>query len=263
MGEFVGNILMPQVTKDRGLILSVKRLLPERLYRNLTKPVSLILKFVPNQILYSVGMKQRIRKFPYCIIKDGDTVIQMGAPRDLLNVGRSRAVFFMNCVGKGKVVVFEPDPQSAEALEKFAEREGLSDRLLLIKKGAWSSECTVKFLSSPEHPAANLIKGTEDINQSDLYRRKYQEFDVPVTSLDNIVSEHQLSVPKLVSITTNGAESEILAGMEVLLTRGVPYISLAITGGGYPEMMSDIGYDLVALDDRGFTFKLKMDDCLV
>jgi hypothetical protein len=59
-----------------------------------------------------------------------------------------------------------------------------------------------------------------------------------------------------VSITTNGAELEILNGMKEMLATGAEsYISLAITGDRYRETMDELGFDYVCDDDRGFTFK--------
>ena len=256
MSQTKGLILPNTETGSRGFILSLKLLMPERLWRVMSKPAIEALKLVPDNLLYAAGLKQRSSKFPYKLINDGDIVVQIGAPRDLLSVGRSRSVYFMKCVGSGKVVVFEPDPDSAAALKKFAAKNGLEDQLLLIEKGAWSKDETLVFLSSPHHPASNLIKGAEEITDEEMKRRGYEEIHVPVTTLDKIFQDHGLPGPRLVSITANGSESEILKGMKDSIADGLPYISLAITGEKYPEMMSELGYDLVANDDRGFTFEL-------
>lgn len=246
---------MSELEKDsRGLILSFKLLMPESLWRVISKPVMVILKFVPDSLLYNLGYKQRINKAPYRLIKDGDIVVQVGAPRDLLSIGRSRTVYFLKSVGSGKVVVFEPDPDSAAALRMFADKNSLGSRLILIEKGAWSKEDILVFLSSPHHPASNLIKGAENITEDEMRRREYQEIKVPVTTIDNILEQNKLPLPKLISITANGSETEIIKGMSETMNKGVPYISLAITGENYPEIMSNLDYQLLAQDDRGFTF---------
>jgi hypothetical protein len=85
----------------------------------------------------------------------------------------------------------------------------------------------------------------------------YAGSEVDVDTLDNILSAADVSSPRLISITANGAEPEILKGLSKTLASNVPYISLAVTGKGYEKMMSDLNYDLVALDDRGFTFKYR------
>jgi FkbM family methyltransferase len=239
---------------NRGFALKIKLLLPELIWRLITKPIIMVLKCIPNTLLYSLGYKFRASKIPYRLIAEGDIVLQVGAPRDLLSVGRSRAAYFMKCVGFGKVVVFEPDPESAAALRKFASNNGLSDQLILIEKGAWSQQGELTFLSSSNHPASNLIKGAETITVDEMRRRDYQEISIGVTTIDIILEQEKLPLPKLISITANGSEIEIIKGMKETIEKGMPYISLAITSDNYPEFMSNLGYRLVANDDRGFTF---------
>lgn len=242
---------------DRGPILAFKLLIPERLWRLMTKPASLALKAIPNKLLYAAGAKARAGRFPYKVIEDGDVVVQIGAPRDLLSVGRSRSAYFMQFVNGGTLVVMEPDPDSAQALRDYVAKNGFEDRVLIVEKGAWSSETELVFLSSPLHPAANLIEGAEDITDEELKRRDYQKIRINVVALDEVLKAHNLKTPKLVSITANGSESEILKGMSNAIADGLPYISLAITGEKYPEMMAEYGYENIALDDRGFTFQQK------
>ena len=87
-----------------------------------------------------------------------------------------------------------------------------------------------------------------------MQRRGYNEISILVNSIDAELAALSAVMPKLVSITANSSESEILKGMRNLMARGLAYISLAITGENYPEMMSEIGYDLLGYDDRGYTF---------
>jgi FkbM family methyltransferase len=244
------------VQDNRGILLPFKLLIGERAYRMLTLPASAVLRRVPVNLKYSLGLRQRRPKYPYKAINEGDTVLQVGAPRDLLMVGRSRTVYFLHLVGKsGKVVVFEPDPDSATALRAFAARTGLADRLVLVEKGAWSSDTTLTFYSSPLHPASNTVKGAFDIDETDLRRRGYNEIKIAVNSIDAELAALKCGRPKLISITANGSESEILKGMKAQIDGGLPYIALAITGENYPEMMAKLGYSLLAYDDRGYTFK--------
>jgi len=85
----------------------------------------------------------------------------------------------------------------------------------------------------------------------------FLESEVLVDTLDNILFAAGLPRPRLISITANGAEPEILKGLTRTLSSKVPYISLAVTGSGYQELMSDLNYNLIAYDDRGFTFELR------
>lgn len=246
---------MATVTNTRGFVIRVKELMPERVFRVLTRPVAAFLKVLPTQAKYKFGLRQRRNSYPYRLVNEDSVVMQIGAPRDLLSVGRSRSVYFLNLVKTGKVVVFEPDPDSASALQAFADKHGLAERLVLVRKGAWNKDDELVFLSSPTHPAANLIQGAQDIDQDILDRRQYEEIRVPVTSIDAELERQGLPTPKLISITANGAEPQIIEGLAKTIENGVEYLALALTGENYPEKLDKVGYDLIANDDRGFTFQ--------
>lgn len=238
----------------QGLILSLKRQISERTYRKISLPFIWLCGLLPAGFHYSLGKSFRARRYPYMAVDDGDVVVQIGAPRDLLKIGRSRSIYFMQMVGSGTVVVMEPDPESAAAMDTFVARYGYGDTAKIIMHGAWSEDAELTFLSSPLHPASNLIEGVENIEDRDIDRRRYEKITISVRSVDDVLHDLDLPMPKLVSITANGAESKILEGMKKTIAAGLPYISLAITGENYPEMMRELGYELIAKDDRGFTF---------
>lgn len=244
-------------TNDRDLILSTKLLIPERIWRMMTKPAAAILRAMPESMVYARGLSSRRKRRPYSLIEPGDVVFQIGAPADLLAVGRSRSAYFMQLIsGGGKLVVMEPDTENCERMQAFADRNGYSDNVLIVNKGGWSEEKTLKFYESKEHPASAVLVELSEATPEEMKRRGYNEIPVPVTTVDAVLAEHGLKTPKLVSITTNGAELEILNGMKEMLATGAEsYISLAITGDRYRETMDELGFDYVCDDDRGFTFK--------
>lgn len=243
--------------KDRDLTLKVKLLLPERLWRMITKPAAMLLRALPESLLYSRGLKARRRRRPYSVIEPGDVVFQIGAPADLLAVGRSRSAYFMQLVsGNGKLVVMEPDSGNCEQMRAFAKRNGYSDHVIVVNKGAWSEEKTLRFYESKDHPASAVLVELSQATPQEMERRGYREIPVPVTTVDLVLAEYGLKTPKLVSITTNGAELEILNGMKGMLAADAEiYISLAVTGDRYREKMDELGFEYVCDDDRGFTFR--------
>jgi FkbM family methyltransferase len=216
-----------------------------------------ILRAMPESMVYARGLSSRRKRRPYSLIEPGDVVFQIGAPADLLAVGRSRSAYFMQLIsGGGKLVVMEPDTENCERMQAFADRNGYSDNVLIVNKGGWSKEKTLKFYESKEHPASAVLVELSEATPEEMKRRGYNEIPVPVTTVDAVLAEHGLKTPKLVSITTNGAELEILNGMKEMLATGAEsYISLAITGDRYRETMDELGFDYVCDDDRGFTFK--------
>ena len=244
------------VQNDRGPILKVKRILGEKRWRSFVKLASPILRAAPVGIKYGIGLAQRRSRFPYKVIEPNDVVVQIGCPRDLLAAGRSRSVYFLKLVsGTGKLVVMEPDTENCRAITEFAEKQGLSDRIIVVPAGGWDKDAELSFFASAEHPASAVLVDLNKASADDMKRRGYNETKVPVTTVDKVLKDHGLPVPKLVSSTTNGAEIQIISGMQETLKEGPAYISLALTGKDYQQAVDKLDYDYIADDDRGFTFK--------
>lgn len=240
----------------KGFIYKSRLKWGEDLFRLITRIFNGVIGLLPYALKYGVGTLLRRNKYPYSLLQKDDFVIQMGAQRDTLAAGRSRAIHFARIVRDGTVVVIEPDPSNCSEFKPFIENNGLARRVKLVEMGAWNASGELKFLSSDSHPAANVLASAKDIGEETMKKRGYREITVPVDTLDNILRKNGIQgTPKLVSITTNGAERQILEGMAAWLgTHEVPYISLALTGQGYPDLMSAMGYDMIAFDDRGYTF---------
>lgn len=221
-------------------------------HRALVKIYNHFMTLLPAGPKYRFGMLLRKNKHPYSLLNRGNTVVQIGAPRDTLCSGRARAAYFGFIVGKeGKVVVVEPDEKSIAAYQSFKEKQDLN--LVLVQRGAWSERTTLTLYMDKAHPATNFTGGTK--NYKDKRMDQYEECAIEVDSLDNILGRLSIDNVDLVSITTNGAERRILEGMKNTLEYGVPYVALACTGEGYEEMMKEYGYELYSYDDRGYTFR--------
>jgi len=222
------------------------------LHRAAVRLANRLLWQVPFSVKYSIGMLRSRGAFPYCLLQEGDVAVQVGAPHDTLRAGRSRAVYLGLCVGRaGRVVVIEPDPQSTAALRSLAQKRDLP-QLEVVACGAWSSQGQLKLYVDPDHPATNFTESTADYSRDDLGR--FRAETVEVDTVDNILGRLNIARVKLVSITTNGAEREIIAGMAGTLDRGVPYLALARTDPGHESFVASLGYERLAFDDRGYTF---------
>jgi len=232
--------------------------MPEWLWRLATRPIAWALALLPEQQKYKLGLPKRSNRLPYSLIQPDDVVFQIGAPSDLLKVGRSRAGYFAHLVsGNGKLVVMEPDPINCREFEAFAKRCGFSDNVIVIAKGGWDKETVLGFFQSREHPASAIVSELNAATSAQMKRRGYTEIEVPVTTVDAVIKEYNLPIPKLISITTNGAEPNILKGMSETLKTGPEYLSLAIDDNAYKKEMSEIDYEFIIDDDRGHTFKRK------
>ena len=231
----------------------MKRLLPPGVFRRLSHIHEASMRLAPFWIKYGVGVRLRRRKAPYRFLRSGDAVIQIGAPRDILAAGRSRAMYFSLLAGHGPVLVVEPDPANCQALRSMLEKQNITN-VTLAPCGAWDSKTQLSFLANSTHPAANVL---EQVGPTETSRAPgFERIVVEVDTIDDLASVHGVSTPRLVSITTNGAELQIVAGMKRMLATGYPeYICLAQTGPGYIEAMRDLGYERVAMDDRGHCFR--------
>src|SRR5687768_9475337 len=107
------------VTDHRGLGKRLKASAPVGLFRLATRLYNCVMSYVPFRVKYRISVALRRRKAPYSFLRNGDDVVQIGAPRDILLAGRSRAVNFALLVGTGRVLVAEPDRANIRELREL------------------------------------------------------------------------------------------------------------------------------------------------
>jgi FkbM family methyltransferase len=227
------------------------------IHRFLVKCFNQTARFIPFNLKYAIGKSLRKNQFPYKLIQPGSTIVQIGAPSDTLLAGRSRGMYFSLFNGaKGKTVIIEPAETSEQAFKKLAAAKGLKD-LIFCKSGAWNKPTNLVFYFDPNHPATNFTEGTVDYDQERL--AQFQRVEIPCDTVDNILSKHNIGKVDLLSITTNGAEIEILEGMRETMKQGLDYICLALHEhrGDFKKLMDEMGYEEFAYDDRGITYRRK------
>lgn len=209
-----------------------------------------ILWRTPYPVKYSLGSSLRKFRMPYRLLGPGDVAIQVGAPWDLLKAGRSRAWHFSGFVGDaGRVIVLEPDSANVRELRAYSLAHGVRN-IEVIEQGAWSHEATLQFLSSPDNPAANLVQEKADPLRQDLDR--FDITQVSVVPLSKVLAQSNLDRVRLLSITTNGSEMEILEGVGNYWEK-IDYVSI-INAPRFGRYLEDQGFEEIAPDDRGATF---------
>ena len=223
------------------------------LHRTLVKQVNGAMRRVPLERKYALGARLRRASAPYSLVGPGDTVVQVGAPADTLHSGRSRGMHLALRSRGGCAVIVEPDPYSAEQFEKSAASLGL-DHVTVVNSGAWNDTSTLELLVDPSHPATNFLAGTVDYDAERV--ADFTPVSVPVDTLDAIIGQVAgIDRPvRLLSITTNNSEREILQGIDRIIDSGLQYLCLARTGEGYDELVSNLGFDFLSHDDRGYTY---------
>ncbi|ATX82008.1 methyltransferase, FkbM family [Mariprofundus ferrinatatus] len=222
-------------------------------FHNILRRIANSILFVlPVSLKYGVGEMFRSTRLPYKMIEKGWTVVQIGAPWDLLKAGRSRSIYFSKRVGDdGRVVVIEADEANVKALNVFIENHGINN-ITVVQNAAWSKATQLRFLIDDKHPASNLVEEVYDSGRVD--RSKYREVLVDANSVDNILDSLQIDSVDFLSVTSNGSEDEILKGIERRATK-VRYISII----GEPEKFKticDYGFVQFAEDDRGALYRL-------
>lgn len=223
------------------------------IHRFLIRVYNALIRYIPFAIKYGLGLKLRKNRYPYCLIKTGSVIVQVGAPRDTLLAGRSRGMYFSLLAGaNGKVFIIEPDTESATCFEKTLRGRGLNNTVV-CRFAAWNESGLLRIYVSDRHPASNFTEGTKNYTETRL--SEFRVVEMPATTVDEIILQSGVEQVDLVSITTNGAEREILEGMRGLISSGLSHIALAHTGECYDKMMESFGYELLAHDDRGFTFE--------
>jgi len=116
---------------------------------------------LPVGLKYGIGSQLR-NVLPYRLIQEGDVVVQIGAPWDLLRAGRSRAIYFAKRVGSsGHVIVVEPDEVNVNALQSFLKQQAI-ENVTIVAQGAWSKKTRLRFLINDAHPASNLVEDVFD-----------------------------------------------------------------------------------------------------
>lgn len=222
------------------------------LHRQLVRFYNSLMRLVPSAAKYRVGARIRRSKLPYMLVGPGSTVVQVGAPRDTLESGRSRGMHLaLRTKPSGRVLVIEPDRESCQAFRRLAAEHGLT-HVMIHEGGAWDKATTLRLLTDGRHPATNFTDGTVDYGESRL--ADFTEVEFEADTLTALCQRYDIESVDLVSITANGAEPVIVAGAAHLLESSVRYVALARTGVGYEDLMAEHGFSLVGHDDRGYTF---------
>jgi len=155
-------------------------------------------------------------------IKPGMTVIDVGA-----NFGYY-TLFFGALVGsQGHVYAVEPNPAVAEKLRRSVEVNGLTGRTTIIDAAAGAEAGNANLYVPHGEPKNSMIVGsTEGIGSEHgtvhtVRRVKLDELAATISRVD------------LVKIDAEGAEEDIVAGMESLLRRDKPTLLLEFNAGRY------------------------------
>jgi FkbM family methyltransferase len=179
-------------------------------------------------------------------------VFDIGAHVGIFSLGAGRRVG-----PTGKVVAFEPAPQTVDVLKRHVDFNGMSDLVRVEAAVVSDSTTPMSFFVYRESMAASLSRrNVEDLNP-EVRSTPAQEVKVPSFTLDGYCRERNLT-PQVIKIDVEGAEHGVLLGGRELLTKNDVVIlcevhpkQMANCGGnidGFYALLDELGYQLQPLD---------------
>lgn len=143
-------------------------------------------------------------------IEKGDTVIDAGA------FWGSFTVFAALQAGRdGRVIAFEPDPESAAKLRKNIAINNLNN-VTIIEKGLWSSDTTLYF--QPGKDLASRFIPEEERNADTIA--------IPVTTIDTAMGNVPVKNKLFLKMNVEGSEMEALNGARETINKYKPYCAI-------------------------------------
>ena len=148
-------------------------------------------------------------------ITPGGTVLDVGA-----NIGLSALEFSRTAGAGGRVIAFEPHPDTAARLQANLDRNAAAN-VEIVQSAVGSAPGTITFneSSDPTLSSATVIP-----------RNLVRSFDVPLTTVDLAWTDAGRPVVSAFKIDVEGGELAVLQGASELLTRDRPAILLEAWG---------------------------------
>ena len=140
-------------------------------------------------------------------VQAGDVVIDAGG-----HIGESALTALH--MGAGLVVSVEPDPLNAEALRRNLSDAIRAGRLILVEKALWDREGTLTLHRQDASTRSTVEPDPED------------GIDVPIITIDRLVSDLQLPRVDFIKMDIEGAEQPALRGARRTLQRFRPVLAV-------------------------------------
>ena len=197
----------------------------------------------PHGLKYATIAAWQRKKPPYHVIREGDTVVQVGAAGHLCPLGRSQAIIFSKLIGPtGKVFAFEVIPENMALFESYI-REHRIENIAYENIGLWDEKALLTFGASQRGPSSARARGIREEDGA-IYEADRQ---LPVDTLDNLLAERRVQQVAAINVTTNGAESRIIEGGWNCIERDRPIICVPDHDNNvtlFERLLTPLGYRL-------------------
>lgn len=171
------------------------------------------------------------------LIKPGDTVFDIGGDAGYYTLLFAKAVGPM-----GKVIVFEPIPKGQERIMENVRLNGFQN-VELIDLALGSAPGSFVLEKPFEDSRINLGKTTPTAD----------DILVKVVRLDTLAAERGLPRADLIKIDVEGAEMEILRGMDEYVAKHHPAFVIELHPDLLPQFKASVEDVLSWLTQRGYT----------
>lgn len=166
-------------------------------------------------VLFSGGYEDREIAELCKYVPEGGTVLDVGA-----NIGLSAIEFARSAGSAGKVIAFEPHPDTAARLRANLKRNGIGN-VEIVQSAVGAQAGTVTFNESAD---ATLSSATV------VPRNLVRSFEVPLTTVDLAWAAAGKPIVSALKIDVEGGELAVLQGASELLARDHPAILLEAWG---------------------------------
>ena len=167
---------------------------------------------------FPIRYEMNVLNFFNNYVKEGMVVIDAGA-----HIGLHSAILAQKTGPTGKVIAFEPTPDTFELLKKTIAINGIQGTVIPMQQALAAEKGKATFYVS-------TVPATNSNSLSDNKRANVNEkaIEVDITTIDDLVSEQSLSRVDLIKIDVEGAEYSLLKGATATLTKFHPRISLDV-----------------------------------
>lgn len=114
-------------------------------------------------------------------------------------------------LGAARVVTFEPDPENARALRRNLSQSIADERVIVIEKGMYDRVGSLTFVAGGDSASGEFQEGAGS-------------GELPVTTIDQVVSDLQLPRVDFIKLDIEGSEVPALRGAVETLRRFKPRI---------------------------------------
>ncbi len=198
---------------------------------------------------YTLMNEVHRRLHPFQLLRPDDHVVHVGFDRVYLPTGQSHPLVMAALLADaGRVVCIDPDPRNTEALAAYVRRHRIAN-VAIHNRAVWSTEQELEFVFADGWSPMSVAREVAEPVDGEVPRRGTVS-RIRAAPLRTVVGDGVWDRITVLSLTTNGAEKEILQACGDLLDRPGLRIFLALAFEHFSYALRQAVCD--ELRERGF-----------